>query len=679
MRQRKIKNLETKYEEFSDIVFHDPAGMRGKWRQTAAALMEANAAGAADTAADEKSGREGLPKVYLEIGCGKGRFIAGMAKARPDCFFIGIEGNRSVLLRALEKARPDKRVRTDVPPETFAGETAIPNVAFIPFFVEDLKDWFEPGEVDGIYLNFSDPLPKTYNFRKRLTYRDRLRQYFDVMTDGGEVVFKTDNFGLFEFTLQEIRAADLRILEMTRDLHESGTEDTDIMTEYEEKFSGLGEKIKRVRIGKKRSKAADKERNSQMAEVRTGDEGIMAAYNGRSIPKEDKIFGISNRGRAAVRELGRENVINGTVGALFDDDGKLIVLESVDKTMKALAPEEYAEYAPIAGTAGFKEAIKRAAFEPYEPKASIGVVATPGGTGSIRNAVANYSCPGDKVLTHDWHWTPYNSISAEQGRSVETFELYDDENKFNLADFEYKVNKLLRIQDRLLIILNTPGNNPTGYSLTADEWKAVVEILNGVSPDKRVTVLLDVAYIDFAGDPAGVRQFLPVLEGLNDNVLPILAYSASKTFTFYGCRCAAMICMAPNDEIRDEFVKVCSYSARATWSNSPRGPQTVIEKIYADDELLAKVSEERAKYREMLLARGNAFTEEAAKAGLDMLPYRGGFFVSMPCDDPDRISAKLEEQNVFIIPMSKGLRVSLASIPESQARKLPAIIAEAMK
>lgn len=404
-----------------------------------------------------------------------------------------------------------------------------------------------------------------------------------------------------------------------------------------------------------------------------------AAYNGRVIPTEDKIFGISGRAQAAIAKKGKENVINATIGALLDDEGNLIVLSSVDEAVKSLAPAEYAEYAPIAGTPGFQQAIVKAALGDYQPKGYVGVVASPGGTGSLRNAIANYTCPGDKILTHDWHWTTYKNIAMEQGRGEETFDMFDEAGSFNLEDFEYKVNKLLRIQDRLLIILNTPANNPTGYSLSDEDWDGVVRILNETDSAKKVALVVDVAYIDFAGDEKEVRSFLPKLEELDSHVLPMLAYSASKTFTFYGCRSAATICIAKTEAVRDEFVRTVSFSARASWSNCPRGPQEVIAKIYGDPALLAKVDEERTGFRNMLLARGRAFEEEAEKIGLKMVPFRGGFFCSVPCDDPDAVSKRLEEADVFVVPFTKGVRVSIASISEAKCRKLPALIQKALE
>ena len=404
----------------------------------------------------------------------------------------------------------------------------------------------------------------------------------------------------------------------------------------------------------------------------------MVAYNGREIPKKDKVFAACAKAQDAVSKYGPAEVINATVGALYDDEGQLIVLKSVDKVMKDLAPADYAAYAPIAGTPEFRKAILKAAFGSYEPKSYICAVGTPGGTASIRNAIANYSCPGDKILTHNWHWAPYRTIAAELYRGIERFEMFDEDGRFNIADFDYKVKKLIRNQEHLVIILNTPANNPTGYTLTMEDWYGVKKVLDEVPLEKKIALVLDVAYIDFAGEPEEVRGFYSVIDNLRSNILPIIAYSASKTFTLYGARCAAMICLAHSPEVAEEFGMVNTFSSRASWSNPPRAPQEVIERIYADEELLAEVEAERAGAREMLLARGKAFEEEAAKCGLETLPFSAGFFVIIPCEDPDGLCEKLNEKNVFLIPFDGGVRVSIAASSEDKCRRLPALIRSAM-
>ena len=221
MRQRRLKNLENKYEAYEDILVYGPAQMKGRWRELS----------------------KGAP-LFIEIGCGKGKFISELASREPENHFIAVEGNMSVMLRAMEKIRAK----------------GLTNVTFVPTHAGDLTDWFAEGELSGVYLNFSDPLPKNYWYKRRLTYRERLRSYFRVLDRDGTVVFKTDNTGLFEWSVLEVAAADLRILDLTRDLHadpEAAAEN--IETEYEAKYSGLGEKIKRAVIGRGEASAEEDE------------------------------------------------------------------------------------------------------------------------------------------------------------------------------------------------------------------------------------------------------------------------------------------------------------------------------------------------------------------------------------------------------------------------------------
>ena len=355
------------------------------------------------------------------------------------------------------------------------------------------------------------------------------------------------------------------------------------------------------------------------------------------------------------------------------------MLSSVDEVFKHLSPKDYADYAPIGGIAPFREAVQKAAFGVHKPEGFIEAVATPGGTGSLRNVIANYSDGGDKVLTSDWHWAPYNTIAGEIGRSIETFELFTEDGRFNAEALNDKATELLAKQESLVIILNTPAHNPTGYSLTLEDWDKVIDELSEAAEcGKAIALVIDAAYIDFAGDEEEYRRFIPKLERLPENVISIMAYSLSKTYTLYGTRCGAMICIAKTKEIADEFKRVCEYSSRGSWSNSAKVAQVILSRIYRDPGLLERVNKERAHYREMLIARGRAFEAEAKKVGLETVPFDAGFFISIPCDNPDEISAKLEKQGLFIVPLAKGLRVSIASVSEEKCRKIPAMIKAAM-
>ena len=210
MRQRNIKNLDQKIRRNSTFLVTDPESCRGRWRE----VFGNNA------------------PVYLEIGCGKGRFIALRAAAFPEKNFIAVEGQSNVALRALQKA------------ETCHFD----NLRIFIDYVDDLGRYFEPGELAGIYLNFSDPWPKARHAKRRLTYREKLKNYRSVMSPEGTIEFKTDNDGLFAFTIDEIRNAGFSIWEMTTDLAASTFESKLFTTEYEERFGSAGKNINYVKF-----------------------------------------------------------------------------------------------------------------------------------------------------------------------------------------------------------------------------------------------------------------------------------------------------------------------------------------------------------------------------------------------------------------------------------------------
>ena len=179
--------------------------------------------------------------LYIEIGMGKGRFIMDQAALHPEINFVGIERYSSVLLRGLEKAE-----------ERTAAMEAAPEQVNFRFLCEDaagLPEIFSEGEVDRIYLNFSDPWPKDRHAKRRLTSRQFLARYDKILKPDGIIEFKTDNQDLFDFTLEEIGACGWQILACTRDLHhDTVMNEGNVMTEYEERFSSQGNPICKVII-----------------------------------------------------------------------------------------------------------------------------------------------------------------------------------------------------------------------------------------------------------------------------------------------------------------------------------------------------------------------------------------------------------------------------------------------
>lgn len=166
--------------------------------------------------------------VHLEIGCGKGDFACGMAEKHPEWNFVAMERVADVCCVALEKAKSRAEARE--------GD----NLRFLIGDARTLADFGKPASVDCIYLNFSDPWPKAGHKKRRLTHRDFLAIYRTMLKEDGILKLKTDNVGLFEFSLEEFEAIGAKILWQTRDLHASEKSADNVMTEYERNFSAKG-------------------------------------------------------------------------------------------------------------------------------------------------------------------------------------------------------------------------------------------------------------------------------------------------------------------------------------------------------------------------------------------------------------------------------------------------------
>lgn len=190
----------------SDCVIHEPQDRKGSWR--------------------EVFGNDN--PIRIEIGMGKGRFIMDLARMNPEINYVGIEKYSSVLLRGIQKLEADP----------------LPNLYFIRMDAEEIAEVFGREEVDRIYLNFSDPWPKDRHAKRRLPSREFLHRYDEILKKDGVIEFKTDNEDLFRFALRELEPAGWRINRVTEDLHhDEEMMRGNVMTEYEERFSSMGNPI----------------------------------------------------------------------------------------------------------------------------------------------------------------------------------------------------------------------------------------------------------------------------------------------------------------------------------------------------------------------------------------------------------------------------------------------------
>lgn len=206
MRMRKKPNLIPRMERCAAVQIRSPQEYKGKWRECF----------------------EGYHSLWLELGCGKGRFTVQTAEDNPDALLVAVEKVPDAMVTAMERAVERKLI----------------NVRFIDMDALSLREVFAPCEVERIFINFCDPWPKSRDAKHRLTAPGFLRSYADLLPSGGEIHFKTDNRPLFDWSVEQFTAEGWELKEVTNDLHKNGT--AGVMTDYEAKFSGMGVAINRL-------------------------------------------------------------------------------------------------------------------------------------------------------------------------------------------------------------------------------------------------------------------------------------------------------------------------------------------------------------------------------------------------------------------------------------------------
>jgi len=397
---------------------------------------------------------------------------------------------------------------------------------------------------------------------------------------------------------------------------------------------------------------------------------LIPSHQGR--PANDPIFAL--HAEATERKRRGEPIVDASLGVLLDDDGALAILPAATRAVREVPAIEWASYAPIAGTPEFLRAVMEDLLGGVPDLERIAIaVATPGGSGAIRHAIVNFLEPGQALLTTNWFWGACATLCDEAERKLETFEMFGADGGIDSAALDASLGALLRTQGRALVVLNDPCQNPTGYSMTDDEWRTVVDCVSTRAAEGPVTLLVDLAYFLYgARDP---RTFLRHLRPLVDRATVLFAWSASKSFTHYGLRVGALIACVGDPKERAMLESALSYSSRGTWSNCNRGGLAAITRLLVDPELARACTAERDALKARLRARVDAFNRHAQERHLRYPRYDGGFFVTVFDERPRQKAEAMRARGVYVLPQGKdgaggALRVALCSVAERDVPRL---------
>ena len=388
-------------------------------------------------------------------------------------------------------------------------------------------------------------------------------------------------------------------------------------------------------------------------------------------PLVDGVFKVSARAKAEAATLGEDQVVNATIGSLYSEDGKLVALNTVFDTFNAIENTQKAKYAGgITGNADYRAQVYNWVVQDVKLDLAHSVVATPGGTGSIDSTLVNILDAGQTVVLPDIAWGSYKLMATMANLKVKNYSMFDGDH-FNMDSFKQVTTEVMEEQGKVLVILNAPCHNPTGYSLSDEEWNELVLYMNEISKKGPFVLLNDIAYIDYSYNLPASRDYMKHFNDIEENVMVIIAFSCSKTLTSYGLRCGASVILAKQEESVKEVEILFEKHARACWSNVPNAP--MVNFVEVTTKKLKEFNEEKQYYIDLLKERSDLFKKEADECGLSYYPYKEGFFVTIKVEDKDLLDKyheALMDQHIFTVKVNKGIRVGVCSISVAKCKGL---------
>ena len=387
-------------------------------------------------------------------------------------------------------------------------------------------------------------------------------------------------------------------------------------------------------------------------------------------PIRDSVFSVAAKAAEAIKIYGKDNVVNATIGSLYNEEGELVALKTVFDTYNNIPAVEKAKYAQsFNGNDNFRKAVYNWVCGD-KVKLRHDVIATPGGSGAVSLAIADILDQGETLVLPDIAWGSYKLMASMNNENCRFYSMFDGD-KFNLDSFVSTCRQVMEKQGKVLAIINDPCHNPTGYSMTNEEWEKLIAAINRLSKKGPFVLLDDIAYIDYSYNLNTCRNYMANFNDIGENVMIIVAFSSSKTLTSYGLRCGAAVVLAKGEEAVNEFITLSEKSARALWSNIPNAAMENFVLVTGEkhEEFMA----EKQEYVELLKKRSRAFVSEALDCGLDCYPYKEGFFVTVKVENKDILAKyhqELMKNNIFAVAVNKGIRVAICSLPVKQCKGL---------
>ncbi|MFA7100738.1 MAG: aminotransferase class I/II-fold pyridoxal phosphate-dependent enzyme [Bacilli bacterium] len=371
----------------------------------------------------------------------------------------------------------------------------------------------------------------------------------------------------------------------------------------------------------------------------------------------------------------KEKVIDASIGQFLAEDKSLVGLNEIKQALSKYLPDNLG-YPSSLGSQEYQEAILKWLFKTeyntVNKTYQIPFAATLGGTGACSLAFKTFLDEGETVLLPSVMWSNYRLIAKEATLKSATYPLFKGQH-FNIDGLIKKINSLK--QRNVLVVINDPCENPTGYSLSSQEYKELITKLNEVGKKRNLAILFDIAYLDFDHDGKSMHHLFKELLAKKLNFLPLFAFSCSKTFGVYGLRVGALFALSKGLEFKTDLCQAWGNFARGTYSCPNGGALAAISKALLDPNSMNKIQAEICTNSMNLQLRGKYLIEQLEKNKISYLPYCNGFFVTIIVKDTSGLTKKLEKQHIYVVPLdSKHIRLAVSGLNKEDIQTICQVI-----
>ena len=372
------------------------------------------------------------------------------------------------------------------------------------------------------------------------------------------------------------------------------------------------------------------------------------------------------------------DVINASIGMFYDEDKSIGGMSIVPKAIRQFSDELILPYPAVDGGAEFKKNVISWVLGDHEmeirEKMFVNACATPGGSGAIASTFSVFTKPNDYIFVSDIRWQ-YERFADRAKLQIFEHELFKGD-AFHIESFKTRLTELCKIQKRVIVIINDPCHNPTGYTLNLNEWQKIIDTLNEKT-DNDIVFLYDVAYLDFSHEE-DTRKKMTFLPQLKKHVLTIISFSGSKTFGVYGMRLGAAVAISTNEDLVKDAIPRYINEARGSWSATPT-PSIELLNHFSKPENKIAFKEGLKHITTLVQKRSEVFNHQAKEVGLKAYPFRSGFYIVILTPTPDQDYLTLAEKRIFAVPMNGGIRLALCSLSLNEIDGLPRKIKQILK